>query len=356
MWSLIIGIGIFVFFNYLLKKLGFMGFFFKQRFSKQYVEISEQIVLETILENDKWLPVLHLLVSQHMGDSCELLKIEYCTYLLPKQRLVRKQELSFKVRGKYTPDTPNLAIGDFLGLKETKCRVNYAPDLVVLPLKRPLDAQVTLFGSTNGSVSVKRWILDDPLMPLGIREYTGFEPQKYIHWGATARLGKLMVKQFDFTQDTEVLVLLNMEIEKPTGEYIDLNLGEEAIVTARSFVEFFEENNSPYAFISNEKNDSDKMFQVNSGLGERHQIDILRHLGEVEFKRTFFIENIISSISEGKRLYQTVVLVTPKILDSYVEPINQLSKYVPKLIVCAMDPSNFFKLDPRMIKLVGGSI
>lgn len=356
MWSLVIAIGIIVVINYLLKKMGFLGFRYIQKFDKQYVEVSEKTTLETTFENDKWLPILHLLVTQQMGTACDSDKVQYCTYLMPKQRLVRKQEVTFSVRGKYQPDLPNLAIGDFLGLKETKCRVLDVPRLVVLPVKRDLEKQVTLHGSTNGSVSVKRWILDDPLMPLGIREYTGYEPQKYIHWGSSARLGKLMVKQFDFTQDTDALVLLNMEIEKPKGGYIDPKPGEDAIVNARSFVEFFEENHFPYAFISNNKDGEEKLFQVNVGLGERHLMDILRHLGEVEFKRTFFIENIINTISEGNRVYQTVVLVTPKILESYIEPINQLSKHVPKLVVCSVDPENFNKLNPRVVKLEGGAL
>lgn len=354
MWSLVIAIGVIVLVNQLLKKMGFLGFHYEQHFDKQYVEVGEKTTLETVFENDKWLPILHLLVSQQMGSVCDCKKIQYCTYLMPKQRLVRKQEMVFTSRGKYQSDLPNLAIGDFLGLKEIKCRILNAPGLVVLPTKRDLEKRVTLYGSTNGSVSVKRWILDDPLMPLGIREYTGFEPQKYIHWGSTARLGKLMVKQFDFTQDTDALVILNMEIEKPTGGYVDPTPGEEAIVNARSFAEFFEENHFPYAFMSNEKNHDEKLFQVNVGLGERHLSDILRHLGEVEFKRTFFIENIIASISEGNRVYQTVVLVTPKILESYVDPINLLCKHVPKLIVCSVDPENFSRLDPRVVKLEGG--
>ncbi len=68
-------------------------------------------------------------------------------------------------------------------------------------------------GALLGDISVRRWIVDDPpLMTIGIREYTGNEPERYIHWPSSMKHNKLMVKNFDFTTDNSVLIALNMKL------------------------------------------------------------------------------------------------------------------------------------------------
>lgn len=351
MWKLILFLLVIGAMNQIVKRHGFNRLSYTQRFDRTHTEMGAPVSLETTLENDKWLPILHLNVTQDMGAVVAPRDTHYITYLLPKQRLVRKQEVTFHQRGLYAPEVAELAIGDFIGLNEVRAFTKPELGMIVFPKKEVLEDSVVLSGSVNGDISVKRWILDDPLMPLGIREYTGFEPQKYIHWGSTARLGKLMVKQFDFTQDSSVLVVLNCELAKPSADKIDETPIEEALVLARSLVEFLEENHLSYGFISNEKCDKETLFKVPSGLGEAHVTEVLRHLGSVKYKRTFFIEKILDNLVTENRGYQSIFVISPSVLDSYIEPLNKLSKHVPKLMLLTVDDTNHQALSPTILKL-----
>lgn len=351
MWKLLVFLLIISAMNHFVKKFGFNQLSYTQSFDRTHTEMETPVRLETTLENDKWLPILHLNVTQDLGEAVSPRDTRYITYLLPKQRLVRKQEVTFHQRGLYTPEVAELALGDFIGLNEVRAFTKPELSLIVFPKKEVLEDTVVISGSVNGDISVKRWILDDPLMPLGIREYTGFEPQKYIHWGSTARLGKLMVKQFDFTQDSSVLVVLNCELAKPSADKVDETPIEEALVLARSVVEFLEENRLSYGFISNEKCDKETLFKVPSGLGEAHLTEILRHLGSLKYKRTFFIEKILEGLITENRGYQSIFVISPTVLESYVEPLNQLSKHVPKLTLLTVDDKNHHALSPSILKM-----
>jgi len=74
----------------------------------------------------------------------------------------------------------------------------------------------------QGDLMVKRWIMPDPFMTSGVRDYRQGDPMRDIHWRATARTGQLQVKIRDYTADPRMLVLLNMEIsERQWGNLAD---------------------------------------------------------------------------------------------------------------------------------------
>ena len=101
-------------------------------------------------------------------------------------------------------------------------------EIIIFPQKLDIEKSITPLGSFNGDISVKRWIIDDPLMTIGIREYTGNESERFIHWPSSLKYNSLMVKNFDFTTDNNVLIALNIESMKPYWQCID----EEAIEKA----------------------------------------------------------------------------------------------------------------------------
>jgi hypothetical protein len=83
--------------------------------------------------------------------------------------------------------------------------------LVVYPEIVDLDElfmPVNLLQSDN---TVNRWIIDDPFMFSGIREHTPTDPMNRIHWPATAKSGKLMVRKNEYTSEQNLTVILNMQ-------------------------------------------------------------------------------------------------------------------------------------------------
>ena len=58
---------------------------------------------------------------------------------------------------------------------------------------------------------MRRWIVDDPFMLAGVREYQYGDSMRDVNWKATAKTGNLQVNQRDFTADRRLMVYLNVE-------------------------------------------------------------------------------------------------------------------------------------------------
>lgn len=89
--------------------------------------------------------------------------------------------------------------------------------------------QVGLMRDLEG-ISSKRIVTDD-LSFHAIRDYTPGDSQRHIHWKSTAKTGALMVRQYDQTVRSELMVVLDNDI----NSYLDEDEFELAVSCAASF-------------------------------------------------------------------------------------------------------------------------
>ena len=128
-----------------------------------------------------------------------------------RQQLVRTIPLRLNSRGVYTFGDAYLYRGDFLGLKEVNDQYSFHHQVLVYP--RELDSAPLrdALGSYCGELIAQRHLIRDPILTLGIREYSGREAMKTISWSQSARRGQLMVREFDYTRDLSCTVLLAID-------------------------------------------------------------------------------------------------------------------------------------------------
>ena len=136
--------------------------------------------------------------------------VTFTTWLRPGQRVKKLIPLSVEKRGRYELRQFQLCRGDFLGTREQMRECGRAAEIVVAPKPFPQQAVSDVFGGFMGDVSVTRFIMEDPVLTLGFREYTGREPMKMISWTQSARGNGLMVKKYDYTLEPTVSVLLDV--------------------------------------------------------------------------------------------------------------------------------------------------
>ena len=65
--------------------------------------------------------------------------------------------------------------------------------------------------AVSGMVLSRNRLYEDPFEFSGIRDYRKEDPMNRINWKSSARMGDLMVNQFDATTSVEVTVLLDIE-------------------------------------------------------------------------------------------------------------------------------------------------
>ena len=245
-------------------------------------------------------------------DSLKLPKKLFSTvFLMPRQTLTRRVELSLPARGRYFLRGAELTAGDFLGF-QSRSRNWYAfQEIVVLPGRSQAKPAITALGGFLGEISVRRFIMEDPVLTLGFREYTGREPQKQIAWTQSLRAGKLLVKEFDHTLDLSVTVLLDVALHNdPQGEA----LIEECFRLARTVCETLEQQRIQYGFLTNAMAAGalGHWKSITEGLGESHLMAILEGLGRATYDHGEDFHETLERAARMAEQGRSHILITPR--------------------------------------------
>lgn len=276
----------------------------------------EVITLRYRIYNLSPLPKLFCSVSFYFGDSaviCEPeewkaryarrttagVSVQRHMALLPHTSVSGKVRFSLTERGVHPVGKLYLETGDFLGFRSTV--VSKEAEKTVVCTARLLDEEPEMqtLGGVLGEISVRRFIHEDPTMIVGYRDYTGREPMKKISWTATAKAARLMVKENDFTVDTNVAVVVNMQ--DPNRARM-----ERCLSLARTACECLEEHKIPYALLSN-----GDLSSMEEGLGKGHIFAILRKIGVSRLGVYESFRSLAERCVKERRDNRSYIVITP---------------------------------------------
>jgi uncharacterized protein (DUF58 family) len=341
--------------NLFFLRYGFYKLIYRMEIKGRVFEQGEEIELTSIIENRKPLTVTFLYVGEKFPRYFNPRSNNYPLFIMPFQRVKRTYKLKVSRRGLYRMYDVHLTLGDFIGFGSRNKEIPNDNELIILPQRADLTEAIVPLGSYTGDISVKRWIIHDPLMTVGIREYTGNEPERYIHWPSTLRYGQLMVKNFDFTTDNSVVVVLNIETQKPCGLPVEAEMIERVISIARTVMEDFDEQGIPYGFAVNiyEESLENRGYFFPQGLGSHHLRSFLEILGAIDYRVPSFFERTLENVQKRQGRFTTGVVITPRILPTYVEPINQLSRGLSRTVVISLEDELLSELNPNILKYRG---
>lgn len=158
--------------------------------------------------------------------------------LAPYTRIKRRHQIRCVKRGCYRLESVTMTSGDILGISNVTRRLKLKAELIVYPRPLPIEEVPLPSHSWQGDVTVRRWLHPDPFMFAGIRDYQYGDTFKDINWKATARSGKMVVNQRDFTADHRLMIYVNVEVtEGMWADVTDIDLVEQAIVYAASIAQ-----------------------------------------------------------------------------------------------------------------------
>ena len=286
-------------------------------------EPGQAVTLTSHVENTSLLPALYISLTEYLPAEAALdadedflaahthlrpdeLCVSEVSYLLPRRRRTTKQRFTLPRRGWYRLGRATLCAGDFLGIRESLRREDARLEVVVIPARCEKPDVLRSLGGFLGDISVRRFILEDPVLTVGFREYTGHEPMKAIAWNQSARTGVLQVKQYDHTVDITVSVILNAE----GGSRAQL---EECYRITRTVCEELESRGIPYEFRTNGDltGPVDFLHWVAEGLGRQHLRTILYGLGRGNCRHIDSLENLIRGAARRSRTQQGYIVITP---------------------------------------------
>ncbi len=191
------------------------------RISARSAEPGEAFPVKALLMNSSPFPASHVRLDLRLprgaealceGEKSEILgqTVVPVTFRM-KGRSSRSGLIyaSLTKRGVFDLSAGLLRRGDFLGLREAVKDLPVEGSIMIFPKRWESEAMEAALGSYCGELQSERWLIRDPILTMGLRDYTGMEPMKAISWSQSARRDELTVREFDYTREISCAVLLN---------------------------------------------------------------------------------------------------------------------------------------------------
>ncbi len=223
-------------------------FYLSRAFDKERITAGDAIVITTEMINKKWLPLPWVKVYSKIPASFrgegytgqrtielgnERFEVaetgtdntyEIVTSFLFYEKVVKHDGFICLKRGIYEAGNCHVEFGDLFGLYSGGREYQTRSRLIVHPKLYELANFEIIPLSLQGETSIKRWILPDPMLTTGTRNYTSRDHFKSINWKASAKTGQLQVKKMDHTSNESCMIFLMC---KPLQ-----NIGRASIVLA----------------------------------------------------------------------------------------------------------------------------
>ena len=307
---------------------------YRRWFSPDTVNEGDEVTMFESIRNEKLLPVPWLRIeagiSSHLrfgaqrtaeNNAGEVTAVQSSARqyhrsifsLAPYAGVTRRHHVVCTRRGFYQMRTAALSAGDLLGLgRRNTQEVETDSLLVVYPRTLPLADVFSDRNSFSGDIVVRRWIMEDPFLMRGVRDYTGAEPYNRINWKATARTGTLQVHEYDYSADIRLLILLNIDTDPDQwSAVIDEARAEHAISAAASIAQYMLENGIETGFASNAAlSEADDTVSIPPQSGASQLTDIFTALSRLTLRRALTFSTMLQAMTAGELESTDILLIT----------------------------------------------
>jgi uncharacterized protein (DUF58 family) len=226
----------------------------------------------------------------------------------------------------------SVSVSDLFGL--AKPAMVFASDKSVRVLPSPADLETGELSAEEfiGDMQVKRFVLPDPFVICGAKEYTGREPMNRIHWAQTARTGALMAYNNEFTTERRILVLLNMQRSyHSTEQRLSSAVLEPQIKAAAFVLDYCRKTGAESALVANSRN---PLFLESAG-GYEHTMSGLRQLAELKNRCGEHIDDFFAEFDFAP--YTDIVFISGFLTDKTAEILRRLGSLGKGCVIFSTD-------------------
>ena len=303
-WFLFLIVTIILLQGWIYKHWGLSGLTYTRTFSTSAVFEGEEAEMVERIQNKKLLPIPWLQMESKMNPNLKFhrqsdLAIKYDEFhksvfsLMPYTAVTRRHRILCEKRGCYRLSSAAMTCGDAFGIQELNRDFRVDAQLLVYPRLLPLSEIPFPSHSWMGEVAVRRWILEDPFLVSGVRDYQYGDPLNRISWKASARTGAFKVYDRDHTADPHIMILLNIDLSEGMWDAVtDPDRIERGISYSATIAQNAIENGIPVGFGSNacEMDERNRPIRVGPQPGREQLNLILEVLAKLILVRscTFF--------------------------------------------------------------------
>lgn len=292
--------------------------------------------------------------------------------------LTSNQRKSWRVRtvcrqrGVYKLGPVVMVTGDPFGLFRFWRRKQQVREVLVYPPLLDLGAFGLPSTELSGGSQVRSRSFNLTPNAVGLREYLPGDPYNRIHWPASARQQRLMVKEFELDPTSDIWILLDMEMAvqfgNPTavpaipkaqdGDKPDLRASQDYIGDTLGQPVFLPPSTEEYAvavaasLAGRLLGDKRAVGMITWGQhheilnvdrGSRQLLRILRTLASIKAQGRSPIEEVIAAESSRFARGSTVIVVTPNVDEKWARGLGALTQRGIKAAAVIVEPATFTK-------------
>ncbi len=220
---------------------------YHQKLSSNRVFYGEEVQLEVEVANRKPLPLPWIEITHEVPAEVTFLRGgTYPSYKYTRMQLTcllslgwyhrvkRRYPIRCLQRGCFAFGPIRICSGDLFGFSQREMEIQQVEYLTVYPKIVPLEKLSIPSNQIMGDIRARRYIFQDPILSMGVRDYQPGDSLKKIHWRTTARHGQLQTKVFEPTTTVDMGIFLDIRTVKPPAWGQVTQLLELGIIAAAS--------------------------------------------------------------------------------------------------------------------------
>jgi uncharacterized protein (DUF58 family) len=316
---------------------------YSRHLNKNHCYAGDSLEMVEVILNEKRLPVIWLRLEAMLPASFSFLTQEVMQIskgsiyqnhrsiftLKPYNKITRHHPFIAQNRGVYSLETVSMSGGDLFGLFSKTELMPVNALLWVYPELLSIDDMPSSYRTWQGELEVSRWVVEDPFLILGTREYSGNDPMNRIHWKASARTGQLQVYKQGYTADPEVILYVNVQVNAEMWNVVsDPDMVERALSYAATAASYLIQQGMKVGFGHNaiHSNKSTPAVRIHPDYGKAHLDDILKGMAEVQMKCLQPFEQFLKDELELRSAGETwdYLLITGHVSEQIEEQIWSL--------------------------------
>ncbi len=250
--------------------------------------VGEELGLTIRISNQKplplpWLDISQLIPPRLASDSADAARLD-ATLLRSASmpwysRITWREHVRAGHRGWYSLPPVKVVSGDILGLYPRVVEQAGCEHVAVYPRIHPVRRLSIRRTDASGDLLGRMSLQEDPTRMRGVRDYQPQDGIRRVHWKATARHQQLMVKLYEPSATSRLMLVLVADSFDPA---IDEAQFELAVSSIASIAHYCMEHQMQFGFLSNARmEDGSAQTRLSPGSGDAQLLGLLERLARV---------------------------------------------------------------------------
>ncbi|MDB4895700.1 MAG: hypothetical protein JWN15_1962 [Firmicutes bacterium] len=287
------------------------------------VEVGQSLWVKVRLDNDTFLPVPWAEVDdatpQHLVQTD-----------MPRQAtsvpLWGSRVINFRLtamrRGHYQIGPVRVGLGDPLGLFQAHKELHSRATVTVYPRVHQIEGLPVPLSQPFGPVRTREKAFEDPSNQAEIRKYRPGDNPRHIHWKTSARMGELMLREYELNATTKIILFPDMCEAAQAGSVADTggSTAETTIELAASLAALGLRRKIDVGLVCH----GQERFTVAPGRGQRTFHETLEVLTRLEPNGRLSIEQVLERETAHLSGRSTIVVITARLTPQLADVLVRL--------------------------------